>query len=921
MKKHILILSLFLVLRTYASGIEIKKLTCDLQINPLGIHHSNPVFGWVLTSKVQADKQTAYQILIAGSSEKLAKDEGDVWNSGKVESGKSQYITYRGIPLKNGQRYYWKVKVWDASGTASTWSDTNHFDMGIDPMDWKGEWIGAIRKADAHLPEGHHYVKYGLPKQIAKKWDSVAPLAKQSIILRKEFPVKSKIKRAVVYVCGLGNYELSLNGNKIGNDVMAPLWSDYDKTVYYNVFDLTGELRKGVNAFGVMLGNGMYNVTGNRYIKFWGSYGPSTLRLQLNIEYMDGTTSEVVTDKTWKYAMSPVTFNCMYGGEDYDATLEQPGWDKPGFKDSKWMPVVIQEGPNGKLIAQNAPPVKIMTPYPVFKSFHPNDSLYVFDMGQNLSGFPAIKVKGKKGQTIKIWVGEQLKRDSTVSQSQTGGPYYMVYTLKGDGIEEWHPRFTYYGFKYIQIKGVSYEKEEPGKAQLLDLKSCFVYSSAENTGSFESSNEIFNKAHQIINNAVKSNMQAVFTDCPHREKLGWLEETHLVLPGIMFNYNVSTLLDKTQQDMEDAQHPDGLVPDIAPEYTGFSGGFLDSPEWGSTAIITPWMYYQFYGDSSLIVRSYPMMKKYLQYLSTKADSFILSHGLGDWYDYGNKPAGPSQNTPIALTATAYYYYDAVLLQKSANLLGLKEDETYFAALANHIKEAFNRKFFNATTNQYGTGSQVSNAMAIYMNLVAPENKAAVLNNLIKDIRERGNRLTSGDIGNRYLFQTLATNDRNDVMFDMNNHEEVPGYGFQIKMGVTTLTENWDPRKGNSWNHLMMGHIEEWLFRSLAGINPDQPGFKHFIVRPAMNLDLKYVKASYHSLYGEIKSSWTKEGNNASLTISIPVNTTSTVYFPSDNLSNITVNGKPVNDSGIKVISSEKGEIVFEVPSGIYTFKK
>lgn len=908
-----------------ANAIHVTSLHCELQANPLALNQPSPRLGWVLQSDLQGDRQTAFEIMAASAEEKLQAGRADLWQTGKVESDQSQYVAYAGKQLPSMARVYWKVRVWDAKGKPSAWSSTARFDIGIlEPSDWGAQWIGAIRKEEARLPEGRNHHKWGIPKSQRALWDSVAPLARRSIMLRKEFGAHKNVARAMVYVAGLGHYELTLNGTKIGQSEFAPLWSDCDKTVYYNAYDITSSVLHGPNAIGVLLGNGMYNVTGNRYIKFWGSFGPPTLKLKMVVEYADGTVQHIVSDTSWKYAPSPITFNCIFGGEDYDATLEQPNWNRPGFDQQSWDEAVPMEGPKGRLVAQTAPPVQVMARYNVKKVVNALPGRILLDMGQNLSGFPSIRVRGQKGQVVKLWVSELTKGDTTVNQSQTGSPHYYQYTLKGSGEETWQPRFSYYGYRYVQVEGVNYKgcPEKQGLPQLLDVKSCFVHSSAPRHGTFQSSNELFNQVHTLINNAIRSNMHAVFTDCPHREKLGWLEQTHLVGPGIVYNYDVANLYQKVQQDMLDAQLDNGLVPDIAPEYTVFPNGFRDSPEWGSSVAINPWMIYEYYGDASLIAPSYPAMKRYFGYLVSMADNGILSHGLGDWYDFGEHRAGPAKNTPIPLTATAYFYHMATLLEQTAAFVGNEPDQRFFAQWRKTIYEAFNKKFFAPDTQQYGTGSQVSNAMALYFGLVDEPHRPMVLEHIVADIRARGNRLTSGDIGNLYLFRVLAENGRNDVMFDMNNHYEVPGYGFQIQFGATTLTENWDPRQGASWNHFMMGQIEEWFFRHLAGIANDKanPGFKHFVVQPAFVGDTKWVSASTRTPYGDIETKWKKQDSNVAVSVVVPVNTSATVVLGHFDLASAKINGiSLVKAKGVQVLT-EGNKMRVVLGSGAYTLE-
>ncbi|MBZ4043866.1 glycoside hydrolase family 78 protein [Flavobacterium hibisci] len=896
------ILFLFCLLITFISNAQIsaEHLTCELTENPLAVVQNQPRLSWQLVSKEFYASQIGYQILVSSSEEKLKNGEGDIWNSGRVNSEKNLQITYSGTPLKRETKYFWKVKVWNQKGKASNWSKTASFRMSPLASDLNPIWIGAITKADSHLPEGRNYHTATFNRQ---KKDALInasdSLSRRSIMLRKPFEVKKEIKEAVVYISGLGHYELTINGKKIGNSEFAPLWTDYDKTVNFNTYELTArELQNGENVIGVLLGNGMYNTLAERYSKFYVSFGPPTLFFKMKVVYKDGSEDIIKSDENWKYSKSPITYNSIFGGEDYNANLEQKGWNNKDFNDANWKKVVVQEAPKGVLRAQTTTPVTIQKRYDVKEAKELKPNFFIFNMGQNLSGFTTIKVKGKKGQTVRVWVGESLNEDGTVSQGKTGKPYYYDYTLKGEGIEEWQPKFSFYGYQYVQIENINYKKTKDEKLPtLLDLKSNFIYNSAGEAGTFESSNDIFNKTHLLINNAIKSNFQSVFTDCPQREKLGWLEEIHLNGPGLMFNYNLESFIPATMQNIEDSQRDNGLIPTIVPEYVVFGGDFTDSPEWGVTGVILPWMYYEYYGDASLIEKYYPVMKKYVDYLGTKATNHIVSHGLGDWYDYGTHAAGYSKNSPIALSATSHYFYGTSLVAKAAKLLNKTEDIAKYETLTWDIKNAFNKEFFNSETKQYGTSSQFSNAVPIFMDIVEPQYKSAVMQNLLADIKAKGDRLTTGDVGNRYLFQALARNGENETMYKMNNHYDAPGYGFQIKFGLTTLTEQWDPRKGNSWNHFMMGQIEEWFYQSLAGIVPDEknPGFKHFFIQPEVVGNMTFVKATYQSIYGKIASAWEKKDGKLILKVEIPANTSATIKLPIANNSEIKVNGKPIKN--------------------------
>lgn len=887
---------------TFISNGQISavRLRCEMTENPLAVNTTQPRLSWQLVSQKSNVSQTGYQILVASSEEKLNKNEGDIWNSGKVVSNKNLQISYNGKPLKTEFKYFWKVKVWSQKDKSSNWSKTASFRIAPSASALNPIWIGAITKADSHLPEGRNYHTATFNKEKkASLINASDSLSRRSIILRKPFSVNKEIKEAVVYISGLGHYELTINGKKIGNSEFAPLWTDYDKTVNYNTYELSAnQLQNGENVIGVLLGNGMYNTLAERYSKFYISFGPPTLFFKMKVIYKDGSEDLIKSDESWKYSKSPITYNSIFGGEDYNANLEQKGWNEKEFNDNNWKKVIVQEAPKGILRPQITTPITIQKQYEVKTAKELKPNFYIFNMGQNLSGFTTIKVKGKKGQTVRVWVGESLNEDGTVGQGKTGKPYYYDYTLKGEGVEEWQPKFSYYGFQYVQIENINYkETKDENLPTLVDLKSNFIYNSAGEAGTFESSNDIFNKTHLLINNAIKSNFQSVLTDCPHREKLGWIEEIHLNGPGLLFNYNLESFIPATMQNISDSQRDNGLIPTIVPEYVVFGGDFTDSPEWGVTGVILPWIYYEYYGDASLIEKQYPVMKRYVDYLGTKATNHIVSHGLGDWYDYGTHPAGYSKNSPIALSATSHYFYGASLLAKACKLLNKTEDIAKYEKLTSNIKNAFNKEFFNPETKQYGTSSQFSNAVPVFMDIVEPEYKQAVMQNLLKDIKAKGDRLTTGDVGNRYLFQALARNGENETMYKMNNHYDAPGYGFQIKFGLTTLTEQWNPRKGNSWNHFMMGQIEEWFYQSLAGIVPDDqnPGFKHFFIQPEIVGDMTFVKATYKSIYGNIASAWEKKDGKLILKVEIPANTSATIKLSIAKNSEIKVNGKPTKD--------------------------
>ncbi len=874
---------------------RIGNLTCEYQTEPLSVSERHPYLGW----QMEGIMQSAYWLEVYDA------DRIPLYRSGRVENVESQRIALSDVALQPGSDYYWRVRVADAEGHKGKWSQMAHFRTAPSEEWLDACWIGAITRSDSRLPEGRRYEGNTVNRnqQMKQAWANTDTLSRKSIVLRKDFETKGRVRSAYAYICGLGHYELTLNGRKVGGAEFAPLWSDYDKTLYYNVYDVTSMLKQR-NAVGVLLGNGMFNVQGGRYRKLLVSFGPPTLWMKLHIDYEDGSWEDIVSDGTWKYDLSPIVFNDIYGGEDYDARREQPKWNTYGFDASSWRNVIVQESPKGSLRPQNTSGVAIWKRYDVKdmwtgvqkadrkQNIFNDKPVVILDMGQNLSGFPYIEVRGRRGDVVRLTPSESLGKDSLVNQSNSGRPHYYEYTLKGSRkqpgkpgkTEIWQPRFSYYGFRYIQVQGAVLKGQpNPDNLPVIEkIQSCFVSNSLPTTGSFESSNRIFNDTHRLIQMAVRSNMQAVFTDCPHREKLGWLEEVQLNGQGLLYNYDLTTFWPKIQQDMADAQYADGLVPTTAPMYTEFGRTWNDSPEWGSTSVIVPFMYYQRYGDDRLIRRYYPVMRAYVDYLEATSDNHIVKTGLGDWYDFGKERCGFAQNTPVPLSGTAHLYQNIRYVVEAARMLGLDDDAEKYSRLGEEVNKAFHDLYFNEDSCIYGTGSQSSYAIPLYIGMVAPENRATAMEHLLADIAAHGDRLSTGEVGNRYMFELLANEGHDEVLYRMHNHEDVPGYGFQLKFGATTLTEQWDPRQGASWNHFMLGAIDEWFFSSLGGIRGDrfQPGCRHLVIRPRPVGDLAFVHCTTRTLYGQVGVDW---GRNVAgrfvMKLTLPGNTTASVWLP------------------------------------------
>jgi hypothetical protein len=911
-----------------AANLTVDRLRCEYRSNPMGIETAAPRLSWTLVSSERGQRQTAYRVLVATSPAELAKDHGDLWDSGEVRSDQSVHVPYAGKSLVSRQRAYWKVRAWDKDGKASPWSKPAEWTMGLlSASDWKAQWIARTTESDP---------------------TTTLPL------LRRAFDVTKAVRRAEIYACGLGFHEIRLNGQKVGDAVLEPGWTNYRKSCRYSVYDVTDRLAAGRNALGVMLGNGMYNVVGGRYIKFKGSFGSPKVILQLHIDYADGTSAMIGTDDRWQTAAGLTVFSCIYGGEDYDARKELTGWDSPAFNAAGWQPTKVVESPRGMLVAESAPPIKVMEEFKTAKVTQPKPGVFVYDLGQNFSGWPQLTVEGPAGATVKMITSEVVDSNGLADQTSSGKGVWFAYTLKGQGRETWHPRFSYSGFRYVQVEGaaphdakdISAKKgtgSDPINAdsaensggevpvplfpaetpRVHDLTGLFLHASAEVVGQFACSNPKINQVHKIIDAAILSNLQSVLTDCPHREKLGWLEVSQLLRQGLTLNYDLATFYAKICDDMQQAQTPEGLVTDIAPEYTVFEAGFRDSPEWGSAYVIDPWHVYQTYGDATLFAKHYEGMKKYVAYLGGKAKDHIVSHGLGDWADFGPNPPGESQLTSRGLTATATYYQDIAILEQVARLLGKQDDAARYAALAAEVRTAFNRAFFHADTNQYDRNSQTGNAMPLMLGLVEENRRAAVLDNLVKVLRANGNRVTAGDVGFMYLVRAVSDAGRGDVLYDVVCQEDGPGYMEQLKKGATTLTESWNAYPAWSQNHCMLGHAEEWFYRGLGGIqaDPDHPGFKRFVIAPQIVGGLTSARTSFQSLYGEIASDWRRDGDRLTLSVSVPVNTTAIVRLPTKDAAAATESGKPVSQAeGVKPLGIEGNTAVYEVGPGRYQFE-
>ncbi|MFZ0827221.1 MAG: family 78 glycoside hydrolase catalytic domain [Verrucomicrobiia bacterium] len=893
------------------AAVTVDGLRCDYAVNPLGVDSPHPRLFWILESRERGQRQSAYQILAASSPKNLADDNGDLWDSGKVDSGETIQIPYRGVELKSAQPVFWKVRAWDAGGKVSAWSRPATWTMGVlADSDWRARWISA--------PDTNF----------------------ETLLLRREFTVKPGLQRALVNLCGLGQYELSLDGKRAGDDLLAPGWSKYDRTCLYDTRDVTQLLHPGKNAAGIFLAGGMYDVrdTPPRCFIPPGqvpySFGPLQAIAQLRLEYADGSVEIIGTDESWRVAPGPITFSSIYNGEDFDARLVAGGWDQANFNDSKWRSAQSTRGPGGTLrgLSCAAPPIRTFEVLKPVSTRQLTNGARVYDLGQNASLMPRIVVKGPAGAVVRIVPSELVKPDGRLDDTMCGGKTRWTYTLNGTGAETWFPKFFYRGARYLQVTCFPPQ----GKTNLPVVKSIVgvvIQSASGPVGEFQCSDDLFNRIHTLVRWAQRGNMMSLMTDCPQREKRGWLEEDHLNGPALRYEFDLAQLFTKQLNDMADSQLANGLVPTTAPEYTVFQdrgqtnrderNRFGDSPEWGSAFILVPWQQYEFDGDLELFRRHYDAMKNYLAFLEGRANNHIVDYGLGDWYDIGPRSPGIAQLTPIALTATAFYFQDVQIMAQAAARLGQTNDARAYSERAGEIRAAFNDKFYNPTHRSYATGSQCANSIPLVMGLCDPTNRAAVLDAVVRDVRARGNALTAGDVGYRYLLRALADGGRSDVIFEINHQSDKPGYGFQLKKGATSLTEAWNAGRTSSQNHFMLGQILEWFYHDLAGIrnDPAGAGFEKILIQPQPVGDLTWARAQFISIRGKIVSDWKRRGDQFTLKVSIPANTTATVMVPARSSAVVTEGGKPASlGRGVKFLREEDGCAVFETGSGDYDFE-
>ena len=900
-----------------SNGITAVGLLVEYLKDPVGIDCVEPRLSWHVVSDGTGQVQSGYQILAASSGELLDKDKGDLWDSGKVESDETLHIRYGGKKLESYQRCYWKVRVWDKDGKVSGWSEVGFWSMGVlDAGEWKGKWLGYVKKFSGE-------------KELAMKgkWKQEAP----SPMFRKGFTAKKQIAYATLHVCGLGLFEAYINGEKVGDHVLDPAFTRYDRASLYVTHDVTDMLAKGKNAIGVMLGNGWYNVFCDAAWDFdkapW--RGKPKMLAQLRIEYTDGTVEYVVSDDSWKAATGPVYLDGIRQGECYDARLEIDGWTGAGFDDSSWARPEIVEAPGGMLRAQMIAPMKVVEKIDPALLDEPKPGVFVYDMGQNIAGWVRLKVSGPRGTKITIRYGERIFEDGMLDQKEVKRHIYeeesniSTYTLKGDGVEVWEPKFSYYGFQYVEVTGF------PGTPTLDSIDGCVVHTAFENSGEFECSDHLLNKIQNCALWSYRGNFHGIPTDCPHREKNGWMGDAHLAAEQAMYNWANGAGYSKWLMDLHDEQKESGALPGIVPT-GGWGYSWGNGPAWDSAYLLIPWYMYQYYGDTGILAKHYDRFTRYVDYLTSRGEDllasreqkrqnpdaevqkkpgYIIMFGLNDW-------APAKTQTPGEVTSTVYYYIDTMITAKAAEILGKKEDAKKYTELAEKIKKAFNDTFYKGD-GIYDKGSQTALCFPLYYGMVPEKEQRKVLAKFVKNIKDNGYHIDTGILGAKAVYNVLAENGELETAYKMLMQKSRPSYGYWIEQGATTLWEQWSGAE--SRNHIMFGDISAWFYKNLAGIRLDESGtgaFKHFVIKPQVPEGLESVRASYNSIRGVIRSEWKRSEGSFSLEIEVPANTTATLYMPSKDAESMALSKMDnMEKSDINFIKKEGDYLIFEVGSG------
>jgi alpha-L-rhamnosidase len=901
----ILVAILALATILFAAPATVVNPKCEYSVNPVGIDVPQPRLSWQLSSSDRGVMQSAYQIRVAETADALSTSP--IWDSGKIPSADSHLVTYRGPALRSGGRYCWQVRVWAGGDEPTQWGETAFWEMGLlSPGDWKARWIQADIEEDKRK-------------------------SNPAIMLRKEFDVAAPVRSARAYVTCLGLYEMELNGQRVGDQVFAPGWTAYDTRLQYQTYDITRDLKMGRNAVGVTLGDGWYR--GN--LGFEGqrnAYGEKTaLLLQIQIVYADGRTAVVTSDGTWKASTGPILESDIYNGETYDARLEIRDWSSAGFSDRDWHSVRTVGSPAAVLVAPAGPPVRKIEEIKPVKVLHTPAGDTVVDMGQNMVGWVRLSVKGPAGAKVTLRHAEVLdKAGNFYTENLRSAKQTDAYILRGGDAEIFEPHFTFHGFRYVAVDGF------PGELSLDNMTGVVIHSDIRPTGKFESSNALLNQLQHNIVWGQKGNFLDVPTDCPQRdERLGWTGDAQAFARTASFNFDVAGFYTKWLKDLAADQKPSGSVPHVIPNVLNRKSPDAGSGSagWADAAVVVPWTVYLVYGDTRILEQQYPSMKAWVDYMARRAGTRLIwdtDFTFGDWLAFATTRSDyPGATTDKDLVCEAYFARSTDLLQRTAAILGKSEDAAKYADLLARIKRVFLEEFVTPN-GRLASNTQTAYALALGFDLLPEQMRAGAARRLAENVRSFGH-LTTGFLGTPLLCQVLADCGYWDEAFLLLNRKEYPSWLYPITQGATTIWERWDGQKPdgtfqdkgmNSFNHYAYGAIGEWLYKAVAGIeiDPQQPAYRHVLIRPHPGGGLNHAKAAIDTVYGSASSDWRISNGRFTLAVDVPPNSKATVQLPAARKDQVRESGRPIaTGSGIADITESEGALTVNIGSGKYVF--
>ncbi len=892
--------------------ISLVDLRCEYLVDPLGIDLEKPRLSWLIESNRRGELQTAYQVLVASTPELLARDQGDIWNSGKVKSEQSIHVEYAGKPLTSRMRCYWKVCVWDRHEEESAWSKPAMWSMGLlKPEDWNNaQWIGLEKSKKAKKQDEAEQSEHTrLPARY----------------LRREFKINKPIRSATAYVCGLGEFDFFLNGKKVGDHERDPGRTEFNKRVLYVTFDVKDYLHIGNNAVGTILANGRFFAPRLNVPVYTKTFGTPRLLLNLQITYEDGTTDDLVSSSQWKATdEGPIRANNEYDGEEYDARMEMPGWNRAGFSATNWRNADLLSAPGGYLQAMVQEPMRVCEVLTPVNVSSPQEGVHVVDFGQYFYGVNQITVSCPAGTEIKMVSSGDLHANGRVNlANERSARCTDTYICKGGGKEIWRPRFRGHGHRYVEITGVT------GTFTADHIRGLFIHNDVERLGTFESSNTLLNTYNRMMTYDQLGQMRGYPSSEQGRdERQGWLGAAGTYIENEAAHLGSATIFSRWLDDIRLDQRADGCIPAVSPSYWVM---YFTDVVWPADIVLIPAGIYKYFGDERVLAANYPAMKKWISWVegSILPDGTLNRGGFGDWCDAYSMDGGKAGGgISKQLISTAYFTYLYQQMTFVAGVLNETADVGAYSEKAEKMKSAFNKRFFDPKSNTYASKTQCAYVLPLAFGMVPQANRAAVIENLIHDIEVTHNdHLTVGLVGMGYYMRTLSNIGHADVAYKLTQQTTRPSWGYMVENGATGMWERWDmntlgPEMNGQGFKMLAGDMHAFLYQNIAGIAPDicNPGFKHIILKPEPVDGLTYVNASYKSIYGRIVSNWRRDKGNFKWDVTIPANTTATVYVPAKDVTSVTESGQPIDIAqGVKFLRMEEGRAVFEAGSGTYEF--